>query len=74
LKELNNIKNHDLSKIDQKIKDSIIEKISLIKEIEKSNITENSKLVIDLFFDSLDLAEIKSFVAGNFKDSSNPPI
>ena len=74
LKELNNIKNHDLSKIDKKIKDSIIEKITLIKEIEKNSINENSKLVIDLFFDSLDLSEIKSFVAVNFKNSSNPPI
>jgi hypothetical protein len=27
-----------------------------------------------LFFDSLDLAEIKSFVQANFPASSNPPI
>ena len=87
LAELNNIKNHDLSKIDEKIKNKIIEKISAIKEIDinipsqpslkskgRSKINEKSKLIVDLFFDSLDLAEIKSFVAGNFPWASNPPI
>ena len=74
LKELNNIKNHNLDNIDDNIKNKIIEKISLIKEIDKKNILEDSKLIVDLFFDSLDLSEIKSFVAGNFEKASNPPI
>gem|GEM_PF-5542177 len=63
---MKNTKNHDLSQIDEKIKNKIIEKIVLIKEIDKKNILENSKLIVDLFFDSLDLAEIKSFVQANF--------
>ncbi len=74
LKDLKNTKNHDLSQIDEKIKNKIIEKIVLIKEIDKKNILENSKLIVDLFFDSLDLAEIKSFVQANFSWSSNTPI
>jgi len=74
LKELNNIKSHDLSKIDEEVKNKIIEKISDIKEIDKNNIKENSKLIVDLYFDSLDLSEIKSYVQTNFEWASNPPI
>ncbi len=74
LKDLENTKNHDLSQIDEEIKNKIIEKIAKIKEIDKKNILENSKLIVDLFFDSLDLAEIKSFVQANFSWSSNTPI
>jgi hypothetical protein len=66
LKDLENAKSHDLSEIDESVKNKIIEKIALIKEIDKKNISENSRLIIDLFFDSLDLAEIKSFVQANF--------
>jgi acyl carrier protein len=74
LKDLENTKTYNLAKIDEKIKNKIIEKIASIKEISSSNINENSKLIVDLFFDSLDLAEIKSFVQANFPASSNPPI
>jgi len=74
LEELNKTKNHDLSKIDDEIKNKIFKKISEQKEISISNITEKSNLILDLFFDSLDLAEIKSFVQANFKWASNPPI
>jgi hypothetical protein len=37
-------------------------------------INDDSKLVLDLFFDSLDAAEIKSYVQANFPWASNPPI
>ncbi len=74
LAELNATKNHDLSKIDDTIKNEIISKIWEIKEISSKNILEDSNLVIDLFLDSLDLAEIKSFVQANFEWASNPPI
>jgi acyl carrier protein len=55
-----------LSNIDEKVKNKIIEKIAQMKEVDKQNIDENTNLVIDLYFDSLDLAEIKSFVQTNF--------
>ncbi len=75
LKDLQKTKNHDLSKIDPKIIKSIIQKIVTIKELKDNNqISTHSKLIIDLFFDSLDLAEIKSFVQANFDWASNPPI
>ncbi|PID87678.1 hypothetical protein CSB07_00300 [Candidatus Gracilibacteria bacterium] len=74
LKELNNVNNYDLSEIEPETKEKIINKISIIKGIDKKNINEKSKLIVDLFFDSLDLAEIKSYISANFPKSSNPPI
>jgi acyl carrier protein len=66
---------YDLSKIDEDLKNKIIEKISIIKDMkEKEKIKDNSNLVLDLYFDSLDLAEIKSYIQANFSGSSNPPI
>jgi len=74
LKDLENTKNVDLSTISQETKDVVFEKIAGIKEIDISNIDENKNLVIDLYFDSLDMAEIKSFIQVKFPWSSNPPI
>ena len=84
LEELNKTKNHDLSKIDEKTKNKIFKKIAEQKEIplspalspqgRKGVVNEKSNLITDLYFDSLDLAEIKSFVQANFTGASNPPI
>lgn len=74
LEELNKTKNHDLSKIDEKTKNKIFKKIALQKEVWLDKINEKSNLITDLYFDSLDLAEIKSFISWNFNWASNPPI
>ena len=74
LAELNDIKNHDLSKVDEEVKEKIIKKIAEQKEINKDNINDKSNLILDLYFDSLDLAEIKSYIQANFTWASNPPI
>ena len=74
LAELSNTKTHDLSTIDSEVKNKIIAKISELKEINISWIKQDSNLILELFFDSLDLAEIKSFVSWNFTWASNPPI
>lgn len=72
--ELNTSKDHDLSGISEDIKKTINKKIAEIKEISPDNINDKSNLVLELYFDSLDMAEIKSFVQSNFKGTSNPPI
>jgi len=74
LKDLNKVKNHDLSKIDKETKDKIIKKIAEQKEISIENINDKSNLILELFFDSLDLAEIKWYIQANFTWASNPPI
>lgn len=74
LKELNLSVKRDLSKVDEEIISKIFDKIAIIKNIDKNIIKWDSKLIIDLLFDSLDLAEIKSYIQANFKWASNPPI
>lgn len=88
--DLGKSNNYNLTDITDDVKNKIKEKIMVIKEIKindnlsqpsfnikgksKNIINSDSKLVLDLFFDSLDLAEIKSFVQWNFPWASNPPI
>lgn len=74
IKELSQTNEYDLTQVPENIKNQIKEKIALIKQIDKSTINDNSKLVLDLFFDSLDLAEIKSYIQANITWASNPPI
>ena len=72
--ELNLTTHHDISQIDQRIIDQILKKISEIKSIKISDIWEELNLILDLYFDSLDAAEIKSYIQANFPWASNPPI
>lgn len=72
--ELSAVKIHDLSKVNNDIKNQIKDKISQIKEININIINDDSRLILDLFFDSLDAAEIKSYIQSNFLWASNPPI
>jgi len=75
LADLENTKKLDLSEIDDGVKNKIFEKIAEMKPHPNPLLKgEGTNLILDLFFDSLDLAEIKSFVQANFPWSSNPPI
>ena len=60
------------------ISDDILKKITkIINKIKpeySGKITLDTNLVLDCFFDSLDMAELKSTVQSNFPDSSNPPL
>lgn len=60
--------------ISDEIKNKIIEKVIQMKEISNKNLWLNTNLITDTYFDSLDMAEIKSFIQINFSMSSNPPI
>lgn len=51
--------------------------ITIVKKIKPEyswKIDLNTNLVLDCFFDSLDMAELKSTVQSLFSDSSNPPL
>ena len=52
----------------------IIQRISEIKSDYMGPIDLNTNLVLDLHFDSLDMAELKSSVAAHFPGASNPPL
>jgi len=72
--QLNMVEEHDISNIDKNTIKQIQKKISEIKSIQVSEISDNSKLILDLYFDSLDTAEIKSYIQANFSWASNSPI
>lgn len=52
----------------------IQEKIVEMKGISIETLKTETKLILDLYFDSLDMAEIKSYLQAKFPKSSNPPI
>lgn len=74
IEDLSSLKDYDISEIDEEIKNKIKDKISKMKWIKISSIWDNDNLILNLYFDSLDLAEAKSFVQANFSVASNPPI
>lgn len=64
----------DISHIDSLVKKKICRQIAIMKDISIRRIHDTSNLVIDFYFDSLDLAEIKSFIQDTFQWSSHTPI
>jgi acyl carrier protein len=74
LDDLAKVEKHDIHWVDKKIIQTIIQKVADIKEISSEEVTHNSKLVLDLYYDSLDLAELKSYVQSIYSWASNPPI
>jgi acyl carrier protein len=54
--------------------DKIITIIKKIKPEYSGEINVDTNLVLDCFFDSLDMAELKSTVQSVFENSSNPPL
>lgn len=61
-------------KYPQKTLDFIIQAIRNIKEDKNFPVQINDNLVLDLFFDSLDMVEIKSTITKRFPQASNPPL
>lgn len=52
----------------------IEEKIRTIKPEYKGTLSLDTNLILDLYFDSLDMAELKSAVTVTFPGASNPPL
>lgn len=61
-------------KIPQENLEFAIDKIKKIKEDETLNMDLNTNLVLELFFDSLDMAELKMSVQEKFREASNTPL
>ena len=60
--------------ISEKVVDEIVSIIKKIKSEYSWKFDLNTNLILDCFFDSLDMAELKSTVQSLFPDSSNPPL
>lgn len=78
LKQLQQTKTFDINDFPVEVFEKISKKIIQMKWLNMSSkddlIKLESRLIFDLYFDSLDVAEIKSYVQTNFRWSSNPPI
>jgi len=72
--ELSRTTKVDSKDISEDTKKIIIDKVATMKDLLPDNLSLDSRLIIDCLCDSLDLAELKSFVSKNFPGSSNPSI
>lgn len=74
IKALSNTTEIDEKSIPETVKEKIIGKICEMKEIKSETFSLKSNLINDLYFDSLDAAELKAYVQSGFPTSDNPPI
>lgn len=56
------------------LKGAIDEIMKIKSEADAASMTAETRLAIDLEFDSLDTAELKIAIGKRFKDASNPPV
>lgn len=72
---LKQVKDYTNIQYDQKIFDFVVEQIKTMKpDAPAQEMSMGTHVVFDLFFDSLDTAELKSAVQSMFSGSSNPPL
>lgn len=72
---MKNVKDYTTVAYDKKIFDAILQQIHIMKpSLHKDDITLSTHVVFDLYFDSLDTAELKAYVQSLFPWSSNPPL
>ena len=74
IKDLKRVSFNNNTQIPQGVFDQIIKIINKIKPEYLWKINLDTNLILDCFFDSLDMAELKSTVHSIFTSSSNPPL
>ena len=74
LEDLQSSTDFNTEEIDEEVFQFVKEKIKEIKSDLSTEITLNSNVVLDFFFDSLDVAELKSAVSAKFPKSINTPL
>ncbi len=74
IKDLQRTTFNSNAEISTKVLDKVISIVKKIKPEYSWNIDLDTNLVLDCFFDSLDMAELKSTVQSTFENSSNPPL
>ncbi|MCR5412463.1 MAG: 1-acyl-sn-glycerol-3-phosphate acyltransferase [Patescibacteria group bacterium] len=74
IEDLKSAKDFSQEVLDNEVQTFIIHKIKEIKPDFQEEISVNSNVVLDLMFDSLDVAELKSSVLAHFPKSSNTPL
>lgn len=74
IKELQRTSFNWLINIPEDIQQKVISIIQKIKPEYKWKIDLNTNLILDCFFDSLNMSELKSTVQSTFSNTSNPPL
>lgn len=74
LQELQSTRSYDTSKFDPTVIDQVFAFLKEIKKEEKLTPSLENHLVMDLYLDSLDMAELKNFILSHYPKASNTPI
>ena len=74
LSDFRKLENSDYWDIPGEILKKIVSTIKKIKPEYKDKINQDTNLVLDCYFDSLDMAELKSVIQSSFSSASNPPL
>ncbi len=75
IQELKQTQQYDTTKFSENTVKEIIQELRRIKDLSlEEKISLESNLILDLYLDSLDMAEIKNLILNRFPDASNTPI
>jgi len=75
IESFQNHKEYDISKFPVDVVAKVIDLVRSVKELdEKEKITVSSNLILELYFDSLDMAEIKNLIINTYPNASNTPL
>jgi len=74
IKDLKRCTFNSSAQIPAKVLDKVITIVKKIKPEFSWKITLDTNLVLDCYFDSLDMAELKSTIQSIFENASNPPL
>ncbi len=75
IESFQNHKEYDISKFPEDVVAKVNDLVRSVKELdEKEKITVSSNLILELYFDSLDMAEIKNLILNAYPNASNTPL
>jgi len=75
IQDLKQTQQYDTTKFSEDTVKEIIQELRRIKDLSlEEKISLESNLILDLYLDSLDMAEIKNLILNRFPDASNTPI
>lgn len=75
LKSLQQVKHYQLSDFPSELVEAIFSEIKRIKNLpEQTELSLEKNLILDLYLDSLDMAELKNLILNHYPQASNTPI
>ena len=75
IESFQNHNEYDIAKFPEDVVKNVINLVRSVKDIDKKEkITLSSNLILELYFDSLDMAEIKNLILNAYPKASNTPL